>query len=191
VREAPPPARQLFTIDLPGGADDNEEGIVLPDAPGGSIFPSAVPTVQNCFFNQNLESNNEGYDSEGGLPYFADKEEINADDYNEATLMDDARPPPGEAESAPAAAAQAPESTVEGVTLLNVAWLKEELKRRGRSIAGKKGDLQARLKEAIILNVPVALRGGELVRRHESMSGLDVTGAVGASDSQGRAHSQA
>jgi hypothetical protein len=49
-----------------------------------------------------------------------------------------ARLPPGEAESAPAAAVQALELTVEGVTSLNVAWLKEELKRRGRSIAGKK-----------------------------------------------------
>jgi hypothetical protein len=96
----------------------------------------------------------------GGLPYFANKEEVNVDDYNKATLIDDARPPPGEAESVPAAAAQAPESTVEGVTLLNVAWLKEELKRREHSIAGKKGDLQARLKEAIVLNVPVASGGG-------------------------------
>ncbi len=60
----------------------------------------------------------------------------------------------------PAAAAQAPELTVEGVTTLNVAWLKEELKRRGSSIAGKKGDLQARLKEVIVLNVTVALGGG-------------------------------
>ncbi len=84
-----------------------------------------------------------------------------ADNYNEATLIDDARPPPGEAESAPAAAAQALELTVEGVTSLNVARLKEELKRRGRSIAGKKGDLQARLKEAIVLNKPVASGGGE------------------------------
>ncbi len=60
------------------------------------------------------------------------------------------------------------------MTSLNVARLKEELKRRGRSIAGKKDDLQARLKEVIVLNVPVASGGGESVRRHESMSGLDV-----------------
>jgi hypothetical protein len=106
IDTAPPPARLLFTIGPPGGVDDNKEGIVLPDAPRGSIFPSAVPTVQNCFFNQNPESNNEGYDSEGGLPYFADKEEVNADNYNKATLINDARPPPGEFESAPAAAAQ-------------------------------------------------------------------------------------
>ncbi len=52
--------------------------------------------------------------------------------------------------------------TVEGVMLLNVGRLKEELKRRGCAIAGKKGDLQARLKKAIMLNVPVALgRGGQ------------------------------
>ncbi len=142
IDTAPPPARLLFTINPPGGGDDNEEGIVLSDAPRGSMFPSVVPTVQNRFFNQNPESNNEGYDSEGGLPYFADKEEVNVDDYNKATLINDACPPPGEAESAPAAAVQALELTVEGVTLLNVARLKEELKRRGRSIAGEKGDLQ-------------------------------------------------
>ncbi len=64
--------------------------------PRGSIFSSAVPTVQNRFFNQNPESNDEGYDSEGELPYFANEEEVNADDYNEATLIDDAHPPPGE-----------------------------------------------------------------------------------------------
>jgi hypothetical protein len=63
IDTAPPPARLLFTINPPGGVDNNEEGIVLPDAPRGSIFPSAVPTVQNHFFNQNPESNDEGYDS--------------------------------------------------------------------------------------------------------------------------------
>ncbi len=52
IDTAPSPARLLFTINPPGGADDNEEGIVLPDAPRGSIFPSAVPTVQTRFFNQ-------------------------------------------------------------------------------------------------------------------------------------------
>ncbi len=65
----------------------------------------------------------------------------------------------------PVAAAQVPELTVEGMTLLNVARLKEELKRRGCSIAGKKGDLQARLKEVIVLNVPVA---SGVVARHAS-----------------------
>ncbi len=76
IDTAPPPARLLFTIDPPGGADNNKEGIVLPDAPRGSIIPSAVPTVQNRFFNQNPESNDEGYVSEGGLPYFANEEEV-------------------------------------------------------------------------------------------------------------------
>jgi hypothetical protein len=56
---------------------------------------------------------------------------------------------------------------------LNVNRLKEELRKRGRSFAGKKGKLQDRLKEAVINNVPVAL--GNKLRRHESMGGLDVT----------------
>jgi hypothetical protein len=34
--------------------------------------------------------------------------------------------------------------------------LKEELRKRGRSMLGKKGELQERLREAILLNVPVA-----------------------------------
>jgi hypothetical protein len=55
--------------------------------------------------------------------------------------------------------------------LLNVAQLKDELKRRGRAIAGKKGELQAHLKQVIELNVLVASGGGESVRRHELMAG--------------------
>ena len=35
--------------------------------------------------------------------------------------------------------------------------LKEELRKRGLSFAGKKGELQDRLKEAVVNNVPVAL----------------------------------
>ena len=38
-----------------------------------AIFPSDYGSMlQNCFTNQNLELNDEGYDSEGNLPHFAD-----------------------------------------------------------------------------------------------------------------------
>jgi hypothetical protein len=155
MKQTVPPPLQTTVSNRPGGGgDDNKEGIIFADQPSRSNFPSAVPTVQNRFFNQNPEWNDEGYDSEGGLPYFANDEEVDADDYNEAPLVNDACPPPGEAESAVAETEAAPELTVSGVMLLNVAWLKGELKRRGNAIAGKKGELQARLKEAIMLNVP-------------------------------------
>jgi len=56
---------------------------------------------------------------------------------------------------------------------LSVNELKAELKKRGRSIGGKKADMWVRLKEAIENNVPIAL--GSEPPRHESMNGLDVT----------------
>jgi hypothetical protein len=134
-----PPARLLFTVKPPGGADNNREGTVLADVLRGSILPSAIPTVQTHFFNKNLELNDEGYDSEGGLPYFANKQEISANNYDEEPpLNDDAQPPLSEAQ--PAAAWV--ELTVKAVSSLNVAKLKDESKRKGCSIAGKKAELQ-------------------------------------------------
>jgi hypothetical protein len=55
---------------------------------------------------------------------------------------------------------------------LLVTQLKEELRKRGRGTQGRKSDLQDCLKEAILLNVPVAL--GNEARRHNCMAGLDV-----------------
>jgi hypothetical protein len=50
-------------------------------------FPSNFGTLQNRFTNQNLDLNNEGYDSEGILPHFADAN-INNDmeEYNKASI---------------------------------------------------------------------------------------------------------
>ncbi len=57
-------------------------------------FPSKIPTLQNCFTNQDENLNNEGYDSEGDLPYFADEDE-GVDDFEELTIgVDDAPAPP-------------------------------------------------------------------------------------------------
>jgi len=54
-------------------------------------------------------------------------------------------------------AAAAEQLKVEGIDSLKVKDLKEELRKRGRLNAGKKAELQARLREAIINNVPVAV----------------------------------
>ena len=67
----------------------------------------------------------------------------------------------------------APEVTVESMMHLGMIELKAELRKWGRSIGGGEAELQARLKEAIENNVPIA--SGSEAPRHESMNGLDVT----------------
>jgi hypothetical protein len=59
------------------------------------------------------------------------------------------------------------------VMRLLVTQLKEELRKRGCGTQGRKRDLQDCLKEAILLNVPVAL--GNEACHHDCMAGLDVT----------------
>jgi len=44
-------------------------------------FPSAIPTLQNRFANQDTTPNDEGYDSKGNLPYFADEEQDDIEGY--------------------------------------------------------------------------------------------------------------
>ena len=94
--------------------------------------------VENSFFNQNSDLIAEGYDSEGELPIISDGEHKNS--YAEEAIGDDG-PPPDEADEAaapPAAQLAVEQLTVDGVRLLTVARLKDELKRRGRSFTGKK-----------------------------------------------------
>jgi hypothetical protein len=55
---------------------------------------------------------------------------------------------------------------------LAVKELKDELRKRGRSVTGKKNELAARLVEAVVANVPVS--ASDDAPRHESMAGLDV-----------------
>jgi hypothetical protein len=172
-----PPSRPLFDVPNSVLQVDEDDSPERADAPRGSIFPSTIPTVQNRFFNQNSVLIDEGYDSEGGLPFFADEEVDDANEYFEEPLLDSAEGPTSAATStvlAPAdAGAAAVGLTVETMMSLNVAKLKEELRKRGRPIVGKKADLQARLREAILQNVPVAV--GNEPPRHDSMMGLDVT----------------
>jgi hypothetical protein len=170
INTTPPPSRVLFTVALPSGPAGNNDSPERADAPRGSIFPSTIPTLNNRFFNQNSELNDDGYDSKGGLPFFTDNDVDDADNYFEAPkFKEDAvdGPPP------PAAAPATEQLTIEAMNTLKMKELKEELRKRGRSIVGKKGELQARLREAILLNVPVA--SGDEACRHESMAGSDVT----------------
>ena len=88
--------------------------------------------------------NNEGYDSEGGLPHFVDKEDDDMEGYSELQIG-------GNAPAPPAPAAVAANLTVESVMRLAVKDLKDELKKRGRATSGGKNELQDRLKEAMFL----------------------------------------
>jgi hypothetical protein len=93
-----------------------------------------------------------GMTPKGGLPFFADEPNDNRDAYIEP-LVDNGPPsaPPSPPEPAATMLLR-----VESVMRLNVTQLKDELKKRGRSCVGRKSDLQDRLKEVILNNVPVS-----------------------------------
>jgi len=169
--EASPLAgRSLFSVDPLGAVQiaggDKDEG--APSSANFGDFPSAIPTLQNWFANQDTTLNDEGYDSEGNLPYFADEEQDDIEGYEELPMWGDAAAP---APPPPPAPAVAP--TVKSMMCLGVKELKAELQLRGRSTGGGKADLQARLTEAIENNAPIA--SGREAPRHENMNGLDVT----------------
>ena len=130
----------------------------------GVSFPTEQPFFENRYHNQKENQNEEGYDSEGNLPHFADVEEDDMEEYEEAPIIFPT------AVSAPAPAAEL--LTVEALGGLGVKELKEELRKRGRAITGKKVDLVSRLKDAIASNVPVS--SGYESTRHDSMNGLDM-----------------
>jgi hypothetical protein len=138
-------------------------------------FPSNFGTLQNRFTNQNSDLNDEGYDSEGNLPHFADAN-INDDmeEYNEASIEVGGGEAPAVA-GAPAASLVAAHVPLD-VMGLTVARLREELRKRGRATGRNKSTMQERLKEAIKLNVPVLGESGvNEARRPDFMAGLDVT----------------
>ena len=57
-------------------------------------FPSEIPKVHNRFSNQDEALNDDGYDSEVNLPYFADKDVDDMEGYNELPIGVDAPTPP-------------------------------------------------------------------------------------------------
>ncbi len=131
----PPPSRPLFTVTLPFGLVGNNDSPDRADAPRGSIFPSTIPMIKKRFFNQNLELNDDGYDSEGGLPFFTDNQVDDAVEYFEAPLEDYVEGPPPAAPSTPAPAAVATEQlTIERMMSLKMKELMEELRKRGQAM---------------------------------------------------------
>ncbi len=98
------------------------------------VFPSEVPTLTNRFTNQDEELNENGYDLDGNLPHFADEQYDDIEGYDEDVIGAIDNPPP------PPAMVTAPALTVESVMKLGVKELKEELKKRGRAITGKKSE---------------------------------------------------
>ncbi len=62
----PPPSRVLLNVALPSGLANSDEGPKRADVQRGSIFPSTIPMIENRFFDQNLESNDNRYESKGG-----------------------------------------------------------------------------------------------------------------------------
>lgn len=144
------------------GAEFEEVGEENNAFASGVSFPTEQPILENLFFNQQENLNDDGYDSEGNLPHFADTENDDMEDYDEAPIAPIATPAP-----VPVALV-----TVEAVEKLSVKELKDELRKRGRSITGKKGELAARLVEAVAANVPVL--SSDDAPRHESMAGVDV-----------------
>ena len=97
-------------------------------------FLSSFGTVQNRFINQNSELNDEGYDSEGNLPHFANANlNDDMDEYNEPSIEVGVGEAPA-AEGEPEAAAPVPLN----VMGLNAVRLREELRKRGRQTGGNK-----------------------------------------------------
>ena len=81
----PRPQQYCFRLRRGGGEGGGDDGARSADANLGSIFPSAAPTLNLRYYNQDSELNEKGYDSEGCLPHFADNDEgADPEGYNEA-----------------------------------------------------------------------------------------------------------
>ena len=153
--------RNIFELDQEGvfpddGAEENDVSAF------GVPFPAEQPFFENRYHNQKENHEDEGYDSEGNLPHFADVDGDDIDAYDETPI---------DRSDAPSSVLVGP-LTLEAVGGLGVKELKDELRKRGRSITGKKIELVARLKDAIASNVPVS--SGDGAARPDSMTGLDM-----------------
>ena len=95
TKASPLARRSLFDRDQPGAAHiaggDKNEGAA--SSANFGDFPSEIPTLKNGFANQDPTLNDEGYDSEGNLPYFADEQEDDVEGYEELPIGGDAAAP--------------------------------------------------------------------------------------------------
>ncbi len=151
--------------------DRTADGTVSADAGGDPYFPVLYLPKKTDF---TTKIHDEGYGSKGGLPFFANEEDDNEDEYFEPLLNDG---PPAAPPSPPAPAATVL-LMVESMMKLNITQLKDKLKKRGQLCAGKKSELLDCLKEAILNNIPV-LSVNE-PHRPEYMAGLDVMAPSGS-----------
>jgi len=69
------------------------KGEGAPSSANFGDFPSAIPTLKKRFASQDTTLNDEGYDSEGNLPYFADEEQDDIEGYEELPIGGDAAAP--------------------------------------------------------------------------------------------------
>ena len=83
-------AEDRFLLAQIAGGDEDEGAV---SSANFANFPSKIPTVKNRFANQDSTLNDEGYDSEGNLPYFADEQEDDIEGYEELPIGGDAAAP--------------------------------------------------------------------------------------------------
>ncbi len=132
-------AASMTTLEPNAKAQQNQE------------FSMSRQTEINCFTNQDDVAINEGYDSEGWLLYYPEdllSKEIDKE-YNESP-MDNKDNNDGIGISLPQKSL-----TEVDIVKLGVKELKEELKKQGCPISGKKADLAACLTEATTPSLPV------------------------------------
>ncbi len=124
------------TYESPGASTSApyQVGVLLDDVAAenkvlasGVSFPTEQPFFENRYHNQKENQNEEGYDSEGNLPHFADVKEDDMEAYDEEApiIFPTAVPTPAPAELL----------TVEAVGGLGVKELKDELRKGGRTCA--------------------------------------------------------
>ena len=120
----------------------------------------------NCFTNQDDALLDDGYDSEGALPLYDDLAlDETAEHYEEEAISSGlALPPPAAAHASISEAM---------VVMLNVADLKNELKKRGKVVSGKKLALVLRLTAVIRDGSPIQEEGA--VVRGAHLNGVYVT----------------
>ena len=127
-------------------------------------FPLSRPTSNNRFVNQDDALFDEGYDSEGGLPFHNAITDEAAEEYDEAEIGDGASVAP------PPAVVHVP-ITEATVATLTAAGLKDELNKRGRGTGGNKPSLIMLLKSAIADGIPI--QEGDVVRGAH-LNGMDI-----------------
>ena len=135
-------------------------------AAAAALFPTKQPAIRRPV-NHDEDKYEKGYDSDGEMPYIHDYENDDPSKYDELPIPSGAPPPAAAAAPAVPTPVFISDTDIMG---LKVELLKTELKQRGLGLAGRKADLQARLRENI--HLPVNIGAGGVAPRDASMNGL-------------------